>query len=183
MTKSVLTSRPELVTSRLSLKRRWLNKLESGTQNAKVEIKKKKTQQKISSGPKRRLLKKRKRAFIGICSNNYHTIFVSTSTCVLRVRVPGCEWVCAFANYTSASVCVAKIEFNIRTRHPHKTYGKCSSAKMCSIKLNEVIAVTQQDLHDLLEIFEKKSFEAVAFEEGTAVSCQFAPSSLWHTFI
>lgn len=75
-------------------------------------------------------------------------------------------------------MCVAKIEFNIRTRHPHKTYGKCSSAKMCSIKLNEVNAVTQQDLHDLLEIFEKKSFEAVAFEEGTAVSCQFAPSSL-----
>lgn len=45
---------------------------------------------------------------------------------------------------------------------------------MCSIKLNEMVPVTQQDLHDLLEIFEKKSFEAVAFEEGTAVSCQFA---------
>lgn len=37
-----------------------------------------------------------------------------------------------------------------------------------------MVPVTQQDLHDLLEIFEKKSFEAVAFEEGTAVSCQFA---------
>ncbi|XP_068143736.1 myotubularin-related protein 14 [Drosophila tropicalis] len=28
-------------------------------------------------------------------------------------------------------------------------------------------SLTQQDLHDLLEIFEKKSFEAVAFEEGS----------------
>jgi len=33
-----------------------------------------------------------------------------------------------------------------------------------------MVNVTQQDLHDLLEIFERKSFEAVAFEEGTAVS-------------
>lgn len=33
-----------------------------------------------------------------------------------------------------------------------------------------MVNVTQQDLHDLLEIFEKKSFEAVAFEEGTTVS-------------
>ncbi|KAM8711579.1 hypothetical protein ACLKA7_012147 [Drosophila subpalustris] len=39
---------------------------------------------------------------------------------------------------------------------------------MCSITLNDMVNVTQQDLHDLLEIFEKKSFEAVAFEEGTA---------------
>ncbi|EDW01371.1 myotubularin-related protein 14 [Drosophila grimshawi] len=38
---------------------------------------------------------------------------------------------------------------------------------MSSITLNEMVNVTQQDLHDLLEIFEKKSFEAVAFEEGT----------------
>ncbi|KAH8297113.1 hypothetical protein KR044_004932 [Drosophila immigrans] len=38
---------------------------------------------------------------------------------------------------------------------------------MCSTTLNEMVNVTQQDLHDLLEIFEKKSFEAVAFEEGT----------------
>ncbi|XP_030570684.1 myotubularin-related protein 14 [Drosophila novamexicana] len=38
---------------------------------------------------------------------------------------------------------------------------------MSNIKLNEMVNVTQQDLHDLLEIFEKKSFEAVAFEEGT----------------
>ncbi|KAH8371562.1 hypothetical protein KR093_008033 [Drosophila rubida] len=39
---------------------------------------------------------------------------------------------------------------------------------MCSITLNEMVNVTQQDLHDLLEIFEKKAFEAVSFEEGTA---------------
>ncbi|ALC41083.1 EDTP [Drosophila busckii] len=39
---------------------------------------------------------------------------------------------------------------------------------MCSITLNEMVNVTQQDLHDLLEVFEKKAFEAVAFEEGTA---------------
>ncbi|XP_034477908.1 myotubularin-related protein 14 [Drosophila innubila] len=39
---------------------------------------------------------------------------------------------------------------------------------MCSITLNDMVNVTQQDLHDLLEIFEKKSFEAVAFEEGSA---------------
>ncbi|KAH8316665.1 hypothetical protein KR067_012818 [Drosophila pandora] len=38
---------------------------------------------------------------------------------------------------------------------------------MCS-PLNNMINVTQQDLHDLLEIFERKSFEAAAFEEGTA---------------
>ncbi|KAH8393302.1 hypothetical protein KR215_002786 [Drosophila sulfurigaster] len=39
---------------------------------------------------------------------------------------------------------------------------------MCSITRNEMVNVTQQDLHDLLEIFEKKSFEATAFEEGSA---------------
>lgn len=33
-----------------------------------------------------------------------------------------------------------------------------------------MVNVTQLDLHDLLETFEKKSFEAVAFEEGTTVS-------------
>ncbi|KAH8280227.1 hypothetical protein KR018_000361 [Drosophila ironensis] len=38
---------------------------------------------------------------------------------------------------------------------------------MCSLQ-NNGANVTQQDLHDLLEIFEKKSFEAAAFEEGTA---------------
>ncbi|XP_023172524.2 myotubularin-related protein 14 [Drosophila hydei] len=38
---------------------------------------------------------------------------------------------------------------------------------MSSITLNEMVNVTQLDLHDLLETFEKKSFEAVAFEEGT----------------
>ncbi|XP_030375102.1 myotubularin-related protein 14 [Scaptodrosophila lebanonensis] len=39
---------------------------------------------------------------------------------------------------------------------------------MSSQTLNEMVNVTQQDLHDLLVIFEKKSFEAVAYEEGTA---------------
>ncbi|XP_017147954.1 myotubularin-related protein 14 [Drosophila miranda] len=39
---------------------------------------------------------------------------------------------------------------------------------MCSLTLNNVVNVTQQDLHDLLEVFEKKSFEAASFEEGTA---------------
>ncbi|KAH8279457.1 hypothetical protein KR026_010423 [Drosophila bipectinata] len=38
---------------------------------------------------------------------------------------------------------------------------------MCS-PINNMVNVTQQDLHDLLEIFERKSFEAAAFEEGTA---------------
>nr|XP_016928926.1 myotubularin-related protein 14 isoform X2 [Drosophila suzukii] len=39
---------------------------------------------------------------------------------------------------------------------------------MSSLTLNNMVNVTQQDLHDLLETFEKKSFEAAAFEEGTA---------------
>jgi len=41
---------------------------------------------------------------------------------------------------------------------------------MCSLTPNHMVNVTQQHLHDLLETFEKKSFEAAAFEEGTAVS-------------
>lgn len=179
MTKSALTSRPELVTSSLSLKRRWQNKLENGTQNAQGGKQIRKTT-KISSGTKRWLQRNAKSYHIGVCSNNYHTIFVNTHihclyVCVCCVYVSSaCLWVrvCAFANNsTSASVCVTEIEFNIRTRHPHKTYGKCSSAKMSSTNINDLVIVTQKDLHDLLEVFEKKSFEAVSFEEGTAVSC------------
>lgn len=42
-----------------------------------------------------------------------------------------------------------------------------------------MVNVTQQDLHDLLEIFERKSFEAAAFEEGTAVSYHPGQPCLW----
>lgn len=66
---------------------------------------------------------------------------------------------------------IANNDDNKKRKHFVRTLrNKCIVAVAAT--MNKMIhEVTQKDLHDLLDIFERKSFEAGPCEEGTLVSC------------